>query len=318
MKVAIVDTGKPIPAKDYGGTERVIWALGVELHKMGHQIVYIVPAGSTCSFGEVITYNPLVPMNDLIPDDIDVVHLTFLPKEPLKIPHIVTIHGNAQKDELLSLNTVFVSANHAKRHNSSVFVHNGLLWSDYPNPDLSKSREYLHFLGKASWKIKNLAGAAKIAIKSGNRLKVMGGDRWTFANFKRKPFFSLHPKVEYCGMVNDKRKVEILERSKGLLFVVKWEEPFGLALIESLYAGCPVFGTTLGSLPEIINDEVGFLSLDENELISAIKTKSFNPKVCHDYAVTNFNSQKMAKEYLNLYEIILSGKTLSANRPFMD
>ena len=318
MKIVIVDTGKPIPAKDYGGTERVIWALGVELHKMGHEIVYIVPEGSTCSFGEVISYNSSVPINNLIPENADIVHLTFRPKEKPKIPYIVTIHGNAQKGELLSHNSVFVSANHAKRHNSSVFVYNGLLWSDYPKPNLDKPRTYLHFLGKASWKIKNSAGASKVAVKSGNKLKIMGGNRWTLASFKRKPFFSLHPNVHYLGMVNDKKKIEVLENSKGLLFLVNWEEPFGLAIIESLYAGCPVFGTTLGSLPEIVHEKVGFLSRDENEIVKAIRTKSFDPNICHNYAVSNFNSQKMAKEYLNLYEIILSGKKLNDERPFMD
>lgn len=99
----------------------------------------------------------------------------------------------------------------------------------------------------------------------------MGGEKWTFYNIKRNPFYTLHPNVSYMGQVDDIQKIKIMEESKGLLFPVLWNEPFGLALIESLYAGCPVFGTKNGSLPELINENVGFLSNDENELITTIK-----------------------------------------------
>ena len=41
---------------------------------------------------------------------------------------------------------------------------------------------------------------------------------------------------------------------------MRWHEPFGIALIEALYFGCPVFGTPYGSLPEIVEEGVqGFL-----------------------------------------------------------
>lgn len=316
MNIVIVDRGNKIPVSKYGGTERVIWGLGYELNKMGHAVTYIVPAGSSCTFAAVLTYDPSVELETLIPKNTDIVHFNFPPAKEISLPHLITLHGNMNKGDKSSLNSVFVSKNHAERNNSDVYVHNGLLWEDYPKINLNKEKKYFHFLGKASWKIKNLSGAAQIAIKSNNKLQVIGGDKWKWYNFKRKPFYTLNPNISYCGLVDNSQKIEIMQHSKGLLFPVKWHEPFGLAIIESLYAGCPVFGPNKGSLPEIINNNVGFLSDDINSLVEAAKTKTFNPEVCHDYAVKNFNSKLMTENYLRLYKKILSGKTLNKKAPY--
>lgn len=245
MNIVIVDRGNKIPAKKYGGTERVIWGLGYELNKMGHQVTFIVPSGSSCNFGNVIAYDPEINLNQLIPKNTDIVHMNFIPLNELHYPHLITMHGNAKKNDVFPLNTVFVSKNHAKRNNSEIYVYNGLLWDDYPKIDLTKNRDYLHFLAKASWKIKNLSGAAKIAVKSKNKLQVLGGEKWKMYNLKRKPLYTLNPKIKYLGQVDNFQKMEAMQHSKGLLFPVIWDEPFGLAMIESLYAGCPVFGTLM-------------------------------------------------------------------------
>jgi glycosyltransferase involved in cell wall biosynthesis len=316
MNIVIVDRGAKIPATKYGGTERVIWGLGYELNKMGHQITFIVPSGSSCDFGKVIHYNPNVELEKLIPKDTDIVHLNFPIQNELTFPYLLTMHGNTKKGDILPLNTVFISKNHAERNNSEVYVHNGLLWDDYPNININQEKKYLHFLAKASWSIKNLPGAAEIAIKSNNKLKVLGGEKWKFYNFKRKPFFTLHPNIKYCGLVDNNQKMEIMQYSKGLVFPVNWDEPFGLAIIESLYAGCPVFGTKKGSLPELINENIGFISDDIDEIIEAIKTKKFDPKTCNTYAVDNFNSKIMTENYLKLYKRILNGEYLNKTAPY--
>jgi glycosyltransferase involved in cell wall biosynthesis len=315
MKIIIVDRGNPIPVKNYGGTERVIEGLGYELAKMGHEIVFVVPEGSECSFGQIIEYKPEIPLNKLLPKDADIVHLNFIPPAEPDIPYLVTMHANPDRNWKLLENTVFISKNQAQRYHSDTFVYNGLLWDDYPEVDLSLSRDYLHFLGKASWRVKNMSGAAEIAVKSNNRLKVLGGNRWKFCNFKRKPFYSLHPKISYCGVVDNVQKITIMQKSKGLVFPVLWDEPFGLAIIESLYAGCPVFGTKRGSLPELINDSVGFVSNEIDEIVEAITEKAFNPEVCHNYAVANFNSKIMTDNYLKLYEKVLKGESLNKELP---
>lgn len=50
------------------------------------------------------------------------------------------------------------------------------------------------------------------------------------------------------------------QKSKVFLFPLRWEEPFGLTLIESLACGTPVIAFARGSMPEIIEDGVtGFI-----------------------------------------------------------
>ena len=134
-------------------------------------------------------------------------------------------------------------------------MHNGLDWNDYSTPELMKSRNYFHFLGNAAWRVKNVSGAINVIKKTKTqRLKVLGGVRF---NFKMGMRFTFSTKVGFEGMVGGQTKFDLLNGSKGLIFPVKWHEPFGLAIIESLYFGCPVFGTPYGSLPELVTSDFG-------------------------------------------------------------
>jgi glycosyltransferase involved in cell wall biosynthesis len=144
-------------------------------------------------------------------------------------------------------------------------------------------------------------------------LKVIGGVRF---NFKMGIRFTFSSRVQFFGMVGGKKKCNIINGSKGLIFPVKWHEPFGLAIIESLFYGCPVFGTPYGSLPEIISKDFGYLSNQKNELADAIlSSDSYSKQKCHEYAVEEFNSKKMTLEYLKLYEKVISGQSLNQRPP---
>lgn len=312
MHILLVNYGR-IPVVEYGGTERVIWYLGRELAKMGHKITYLVNQGS-CDFGNVLIIDRKKPFSEQIPNYIDFVHFNFEPNEEIRKPYLVTLHGNINDDWEMDINTVFVSKNHASRYGSSSYVHNGLDWNDYGQVGLHNKREYFHFLGKAAWRVKNVAGAIKVIRLSKNeKLKVLGGTR---LNIKMGFRLTLSTKVSFCGMVNSKQKAALLQRSKGMIFPVKWHEPFGLALTESLYYGCPIFGTPYGSLPEIVSPEVGFLSNRAEELALAIENiDSYSRKYCHEYAVEHFNSKLMATRYLERYEAVLNGKTLNTAKP---
>jgi glycosyltransferase involved in cell wall biosynthesis len=142
---------------------------------------------------------------------------------------------------------------------------------------------------------------------------VLGGSRF---NFKMGMRFTFSQRVGFYGMVGGSKKLELINGSKGLIFPVRWHEPFGLAIIESLYFGCPVFGTPYGALPEIVKNNVGYLSNNINELISAVEdSNAFSSAVCHDYAVEMFNSKVMAKSYIEKYEKVLSNEDLNVTSP---
>jgi len=311
VKILITTTSR-LPAQKYGGTERVIWCLGKELSNLGHQVPFLAAPKSQCPFAQIIPFDKTRDVRPLIPTDIDVVHFNSDLPIDLQFPYILTQHGNCPKGSLLDRQTVFVSENHASRHGSTTFAHNGLDWDEVEVNDSPRSN--FHFLGKAAWRRKNISGAisATMRVKKA-KLNVLGGYRLNFSMGFR---FTSNPRVKFHGMVDDRYKYEIMQRSKGLVFPVRWDEPFGLALTESLYCGSPVFGTPYGSLPEIINDEVGFLSNKSVEITEALKDAHLRSNnLCREYAVEKFYSKKMAYKYLNYYEKAIDGKFLNEKPP---
>jgi len=309
MKVLIV-INSVIPAKEYGGTERVVWWLGQELVKLGHHVQYLAALGSTCPFAPVIEYDPRCFSSSLIPPDVDLVHLPFEPDEKLSKPFLVTHHGNVQVRTEFDINTVFVSRNHAQRNGGECFVYNGLDPDEYGPVDLNCNREHLLFLGYSKRPEKNLKDCSTIARKTGNVLAVVGGkDKW----FKRRPW------LRYKGFLGGAEKNAVLQASKALLFPVLWHEPFGLAIMESLYFGCPVFGTRYGSLPELVPADVGFLSNNLPELVDAVRgLDRYRRQRCHEYVMDQFTSRHMAQKYLTLYEKVLKGIPLNPRPPVND
>ena len=76
--------------------------------------------------------------------------------------------------------------------------------------------------------------------------------------------------VEFLGEVDAAGKRELLAGAVGLLNPIEWDEPFGMAMIESLACGTPVVGTPKGAAPEIVSSgTTGFLADDDAGLIDA-------------------------------------------------
>ncbi|MDI9363374.1 MAG: glycosyltransferase [Flavobacterium sp.] len=302
-----------IPIFKYGGIERVVWWLGKELVKRGHRVTYMVAKGSSCSFANVIEFDANRPFNQLVPADVDMIHLNHPVNETPAKPYIITFHEKLNNTNPLDLNTVFVSANHAASFGSDIFVHNGIDPADYGKPILNNQRAYIHFLGDAAWRVKNVRGAIKIAAKAQLQLHVIGGVRFNVTKGWR---FTFSPNVTFHAMKGGAEKNQIINQSKAMLFPVLWHEPFGIAIVESLYFGCPVFGTPYGSLPEIVTKEVGFLSNQSNEIVNALQdVDSYNRQTCHDYVMAHFTSVQMTDKYLGYYERRLNGYVLNSKPP---
>ena len=310
MKIAIT-SNIALPVEKYGGAERVIWQLSQTLSFLGHDVTLIAPLGSKCEFCDIINFDFKSDIRELVENRFDVVHFNTKHKELMDFPHIFRVGGNPVFGEELSPQTVFVSQNQANRCGAVCFIHNGHSISNF---DFSTKKVAFHFLGKAAWKRKNVRGAI-LCAKKANRtpIDILGGTR---LNFNMGFRFTTDLHARFHGMVDDDYKSQIMPSSKGLVFPVRWNDPCPNAVIESLFAGCPVFGTPYGSLPELVPEEVGFLSADSDELAEAMKNSDqWTPKVCRDYAIENFNPKKMALKYLEIYERVLAGETLNKEPP---
>lgn len=305
MKIGLhIDARLPVSA--YGGTERVVWGLARALVRAGHDVTLFARAGSLLPGGKVVAIDEGKDLTDLVPGDMDIMHFQngvpseYAARAGMSLPpYVVTIHGNMSSGQPVLPNSIFVSQNHAERHGSHRFVYNGLEWGDYPEFRSGVHREGLFFLANAAWKVKNLKGAMKIAGIAGSRLEVLGGRR---LNLKMGFRFTLDPRVRFHGMVGDAEKGRIANGSRGLIFPVLWDEPFGLAVVESMYYGTPVFATPRGSLPELVPAECGFLSENYHELAQAACGFEGDEEAIHKYALENFNADVMAANYLKYYE----------------
>ena len=310
MNILLVHNA-PIPVEKYGGTERVIWDLGKTLATLGHEVTYLVPSGSTCDFAKVQQIDSQKSWNEQIPQKTDIAHFQFNPEMDLDYPFLMTEHGHSNKLISLPKNTVFLSRKHAQCYGSTAFVYNGLDWASYGTVDFSQKRKHYHFLGKAARRLKNVRGAIHVAQLARVGLDVLGGERFSLRGGVR---WTISPKIQFHGMVGGKEKLQLLNSSRGLIFPVRWHEPFGLATIESLYFGCPVFATPYGALPELVPAECGVLSARAGDLAEAIASNQFDAKACHAQAL-KFNAGNMALDYLRVYERILDGESLHSQAP---
>jgi glycosyltransferase involved in cell wall biosynthesis len=295
-----------IPPRKYGGTERIIYWLAKALVQLEHQVTLIAQEGSHAPGTRFIAIprshpgSKMPPWEELIPEDADIVHLWSTPQPFPKKPFLVTIEGNGQLGEHFHSNTVFVSRKHAENHGSQCFVHNGIDPSDFQSEPVRDN--YLVFLAKASWKVKNVKGACEVAKKAGIPLKIMGSRVRSWIPWRG---------IEYLGMVDDIRKRQVLKQARALLFPVRWHEPFGIAITEALASGCPVYGTPYGSLPEIVTPEVGHLSNRLDELVEAVLTQSIAPEKCIVRVHSGFTHLDMARRYLSLYTEVLTQGSLN-------
>lgn len=306
MHVALVAHDR-LPVRGYGGTQRVIVWLARGLAELGHRVTLIAGRGSQVPEATLVAADveelrdPGLDPTRLIPADAEILHSFRQFVRPPRIPWVWTLEGNVREGRAVPPNTIFVSANHARRNGSASFVYNGIDVREFIfRRDKS---DYDFFIGRLH-SIKGYRWAIEGARRTGHRLVVAGG--W-------RP--SLRRSLKYVGSVDGEVKARWLAGARCLWMPALWDEPFGLTLAEALASGTPVLGTRRGSLPEIISPDVGALGDTLEDLIHLRGTiESRDPDACRARAERYFSHLAMAEEYVRFYHAYLSNRALPAGR----
>jgi glycosyltransferase involved in cell wall biosynthesis len=157
--------------------------------------------------------------------------------------------------------------------------------------------------------------AVEIAIRAGMPLKIAAKvDRADREYFKEEIRALLdHPLIEFIGEIGNCEKASFLGNAAALLFPIEWPEPFGLVMIESMACGTPVIAYPCGSVPEIILDGVtGFVVPDVASAVAAVeRIDQIDRRVCREHFELNFSSERMAKDYVNIYQQLVHRRSAS-------
>jgi glycosyltransferase involved in cell wall biosynthesis len=105
------------------------------------------------------------------------------------------------------------------------------------------------------------------------------------------------------GEIGTEDKHPFLAGAMGLLFPIRWPEPFGLAMAEALASGTPVIALRRGSVPEVLDEGVtGFVADDEDGLVRAVsRLSTIDPARCRAAVENRFSASAMAAGYEQAY-----------------
>jgi glycosyltransferase involved in cell wall biosynthesis len=116
-------------------------------------------------------------------------------------------------------------------------------------------------------------------------------------------------RVRWVGTVTGRARDALVAGARAALFPLRWEEPGGTAVVESLALGTPVIGIARGCLPELIeHGRTGLLTTDEEELGDLVAAAgTIAEGACREEAARRFTPAVMASGYLGLYDRVRQG-----------
>jgi glycosyltransferase involved in cell wall biosynthesis len=340
MKIAqVAPLYESVPPHLYGGTERVVSYLTEALVGLGNEVTLFAS-------GDSITEARLIPgcerslrlsedcvdpqahhavmLDNVIEmaEEFDIIHFHtdyshFPFSKNMGLRNVTTLHGRLDLPDLKPLYRHFdemplVSISHAQRKPIGRVNWVGNVYHGLPADVLKGSEEpgqYLAFLGRISPE-KRPDRAIRIAMEAGIPLKIAAkvdrADREYFET-QIKPLLK-NPGIEYIGEITESEKSEFLGNAYAYLFPIDWPEPFGLTMIEAMACGTPTIAFNCGSVPEILQDGVsGYIVNSEAEAVEAVRQiPRLSRAACRAMFERRFTDVRMAKDYLKIYEELLS------------
>lgn len=337
MRIAIIaPPWAPVPPNLYGGIELVVDRQAVGFQRAGHEVLLFTTGDSRCPVPRAwaLEESEGQRIGAAVPElrhvyhayetvkDFDIVHDHTI-AGPLyasaRYPHLTiatTIHGPFN-DELTDLYRPVATAvpiiaiSHAQRKvvpdiPIGRVIHHGLDATDFP---VGKGDGgYALFLGRMApdkGAHRAIAAARKAGVPLLMAAKMREADEFEYFEMQVKPHLS--DDVQYLGEVPHEHKLELLAGARALLFPIRWNEPFGMVMIEALACGTPVLAFPEGAAPEVVdNGRTGFLCHDESDMAVALgRLDEIDRADCRAAVEGYFSTDRMVAEHLSFFEELL-------------
>jgi len=324
-----------VPPPGYGGIELMLDGLISKLVERGHHVT-LVGAGRHLSradrFLPVYDTPPSDQLGAAVPEvlqaaaslraleglPLDVVHDHSL-AGPLvaagrSAPTVMTVHGPPTGDlgryyEELGDSVAVVAISESQRRNNpriawSGTVHNAVDVETFPYG--GESAGPVLWLGRfCSEKGPDLAIDA--CRRAGLPIVLAGkcSEPVEREFFEREITHRLGDDVHYVGEVDASAKRELLAGSRALICPIRWEEPFGMVMIEAMACGTPVVAVNHGSVGEIVVDgRTGTVVEVEDEALLADALRgigAIDRADCRRHVRARFDLSVMAHGYEEVY-----------------
>lgn len=240
-----------------------------------------------------------------------------------KSPLLTTLHGpkdlfwepNFYKEILSNTNFCAISKFQQKDYlpiKAKHMVYNGIPTKEFP---FSENKENFMFMLSLMWEEKGVHNAIELSKKSEIPLILAGKIRDDPTKMGGRDYFESKIKphvdgkqIKFIGELNDSEKKEIFKKAKVYLHPCSVSESFGMVLVEAMACGTPVIAFNKGAIPEVIeHKKTGFIANSLEEALNFLpKINSISSKNCRQRVKNLFDSKIMAKNYLSIYQKIIS------------
>jgi glycosyltransferase involved in cell wall biosynthesis len=335
----------PVPPPAYGGIEEVVRLLSEGLVARGHDVTLFAPPGSESSadvvevlddphpddiqkaqyesdhvaraFAEIEAAGERGDPFDVIHDHVG--HTALAMADRIAVPLVHTLHGpftedacrfyaeHGQKAEIVAISQSQLD-DAPEEMGGGVVVHNPIDCSEWPYCE--EKQDSLLWIGRMS-PDKGPHRAIVAARAAGLPLKLAGPIQPGQERFFAEEVESrLGDGVEYVGEADADYKRELYGEARALLMPIRWPEPFGLVMVESLACGTPVIAFREGAAPEVVEDgETGFIVDDEHAMAQAIeRLGEIDPATCRAACERRFGVPAVVRGYEAVYRKAVDGR----------
>jgi glycosyltransferase involved in cell wall biosynthesis len=331
-----------LPPTGYGGLEQVCAGLADALVAQGHDVTVIGAgsrSGTSARFASTVPHTQHLRLGEGLPEmlhvtranrlitesDFDVVHdhtsagLLTAPTRPA--PTVATVHNcpTGELGDFLagltgSVSLVAISAAQRRLRPDLAWaatVHNGLVAGGRRAPvaeSVTGGERPVVWLARFSPdKGPDIAikacRAARLPLVLAGKCTEPGEQRY----LRDVVVPMLGPDTELVLNADRRRCQSLLRAARCLIMPIRWQEPFGMVMVEAMAEGTPVVALDRGAVQEVIHSGVtGLICSHPDELPDALRQVTMvDPFACMAHVRRYFSAELMARRYAHVYRSVM-------------